>query len=335
MTTSTKNTAETLVPESVNVAPLLADTLPPPTRGQVERLLRLGAGRFEGIDPELDPDAVVKTCAQLCRWIERARDRDPTPLLQLMPDPVTGEPSDVLWLEVFAALIEHAKRTMTHGIVWVARSEDVMLLSQAIQEALELVERVKTAIHGNGVLPEQSAALASKIIANRNPSRTRTGMKLELGYLRVGIEESPEATPALRLLVPQILAGKRHLSLAVEGKRLPMKVKQYGPEVHVAVLALLLGMNEFLAWASATATMARLRTFRRIVAPRHRADGSPILRLDPAAPVEEGEELDPLPADDEEDGPAAPSDGLLPHPVIDPIVGPAVTEEGAGAAKEV
>lgn len=311
MTVQTRATTDALEQSAVSVAPTLRDTLPPLLLVEAERLLRAGAAKYEGSDPHLDPEAILKTAAQLCRWIEKARDRDDTPLLQHVPHATTAEPQEVLWLDLFATLIEHTKRTIAHGVIWIPRPDDVMLLSRAIDEALELVERVKIAIDSSGVRAEEIAGLRDRIIGTRTISRSRAGMKLELGYLRVGIEESAEVPPALRVLVPALTTAKTHLTTAVEGKRLPAQVKQYSPEVHIAVLALVLAMDEFLSWAAGTATMSRLRTFRRIIAPRHRADGTPVHRLDPDAPAEEDEVIDSSPDDDEEDGPPSPSDDLV------------------------
>lgn len=308
MTKHSQAAAETMDLNAFSIAPSQAETLSPLLVHQVDRLLRKGAGKFDGVDPFLDPDAILRILAQLCRWVERSRDRDDTPLLQQVPDPVTAEPLDVTWLEVFAVLSEHTKREMAHGVTWVPRPDDVMLLSHAISEALDLVERVKTGIDGTGVEAEEMGAIRERIIGNRTISRSRSGMRLELGYLLVGINESPDAPPGLRVLTSAIRTTKRRLAIAVEGKRLPTQMKQYGEGVHVAVFALLLAMNEFLSWAAGTATMPRLRTFRRIIAPRHRADGTPVHRLDPDAPAEEGEEIDPPPSEGEEDD--APEPGL-------------------------
>lgn len=319
MTKHAQAAAETLDPSATSLAPPLTESLRPVVIAEAQRLLHSGAKMFYGIDPHLSPDHILQDVARLGRWIERARDRDDTPLLLQVPDRATSEPTDVTWLELFAALSEHAKRVMAHGVTWVPRPDDVILLSQAISNAQELVERVKIGVNGSGVMAEENAELHSRVFGDRSITRSRSGMRLELGYLLVGIDESPDAPPGVRILVPTLRTAKRQLAIAVEGKRLPTQVKQYGVEVHVAVFALLLAMNEFLSWAAATATMSRLRTFRRIVAPRHRADGTPVHRLDPDAPAEEDEEIDLPPSEDEEDVP----ESGLPEPE------PGVSESGA------
>lgn len=289
-------TAVSLDPESLLFpgGPILS----PEQRKLVLKYLGEGSAQVSELDSSLEPTSFTALAERVCRVLDVAKD-DKTPKLLLIKG------TAITWVELILWLTDNVTRAMNApgARVEVMPEEDIWPLQRAMSLANDVRDRLQIVIEGNGSRPEVTAKYKAKLFKSRIAPRSRPTWQAELRDVGVVLEDlDDDAPPGLAEMLADVHHAYFLVSRAVDGQKIPKPVYLWSREVHAAVRALALALGDLLSWAAGGggATRARRNHLRRIIAPRHQADGTRVLAGNVDAPPAEDEIIDsPDPTEEE------------------------------------
>lgn len=252
---------------------------------------------YRGSDPDLSVQDALLMSQRARLRLKAAEKHDGTPELLL----VEGE--GPLWIEVLKALEDHVRWTtlLPGARVVIAADPNVVSLEAVLSETSEEFGRLRTAVSRNGTESEKSKILLKHFFSDYRTPRSRPVALTLVENTRAALAQPPpEAPRSLKAFDARFQRLEERLGAAYDGRNKPKAIRVWFDEAQIAVLALQIALGDLLTWASSTALLKRLRQFERVIAPRHRKDGTAVLVTDPSAPLEEDEIQEELTDEDRE-----------------------------------
>lgn len=239
-------------------------TLEPEIRTVVLTAMERAQKDFRSIEPDVVVTEKLRMSQRARLRLKAARENDGTPRLLRTSD------GSVEWDKVLIALESHLRWTTfrENARIVVAVDPEVAPLETVLDEVGEEVERLRTAINRNGTEKLKAEALRSHVFADRRTPRSRPSALTEVEDIRAALVELPPDAPQwLKEFDERLARVQNRLELAYDGRNRPKTVKVWSAEVLLAVLALDIVLGDLLGWAGLTATLPRLKQFKRVITP--------------------------------------------------------------------